>query len=99
MKMDSSKTFVLAAVLLAVTVCAGNIPAQAQTFTTIYTFTGKDAEGEHPSGGLAFDSDGAMPTVLESVACHVEPVEKVSGNHGWQPVSPIARHALTVWET
>lgn len=40
-----------------------------------------------------------MPTVLESVACHVEPVEKVSGSHGWQPVSPIARHALTVRET
>jgi hypothetical protein len=40
-----------------------------------------------------------MPTVLESVACHVESVDRVSGSHGWQPVSPIARHALTVRET
>lgn len=45
MKTHKAKTLLLPAVLLAVTVCTGNIPAQAQTFTTIYTFTGKGANG------------------------------------------------------
>ena len=60
MRTHTAKTFVLLAVVLAAAVCAGNIPAQAQTFTTIYTFAGKGANGEYPSGGLAFDSNGAL---------------------------------------
>ena len=62
MKAHDAKTFLRAAVLLAVAVTGGNIPAQAQTLTTIHSFTGANGDGEYPfpEGRLPFDNNGAL---------------------------------------
>jgi len=51
-----------AAVLLALAVSCGNIVAQAQTLTTIHSFTGTNGDGEYPYpyGRLPFDNNGAL---------------------------------------
>jgi hypothetical protein len=57
MKMHDARTFLRAALLLAI---SSGILAQAQTFTTIHSFTGTDGEYPYPSGHLQFDSNGAL---------------------------------------
>jgi len=61
MKSHNANRFLRAAVLLAI-VFGGNTLAQAQTLTTIWSFTGTNGDGEYPYpyGHLAFDSNGAM---------------------------------------
>jgi hypothetical protein len=61
MKSHNANRFLRAAVLLAI-VSGGNTLAQAQTLTTIWSFTGTNGDGEYPYpyGHLAFDSNGAM---------------------------------------
>jgi len=51
-----------AAVLLAFLFWCGNILAQAQTLTTIHSFTGTNGDGEYPFpyGRLPFDNNGAL---------------------------------------
>jgi hypothetical protein len=51
-----------AAVLLALAFWCGNILAQAQTLTTIHSFTGTNGDGEYPfpNGRLPFDNNGAL---------------------------------------
>ncbi len=62
MKAHNAKKYLRAAVLLAVAVYGGHIPTQAQTLTTIWSFTGSNGDGEYPypHGHLVFDSNGAM---------------------------------------
>jgi hypothetical protein len=62
MKTYKARTFLPAAVLLAVAVFGGNMLSQCQTLTTIYSFTGANGDGEYPYpyGHLVFDSNGAM---------------------------------------
>ena len=61
MKTTIAKTFLPAAVLLAVAVFAGNIAAQAQTLTTIHSFPSNGSDGQEPyPQHLAFDSAGAV---------------------------------------
>ena len=52
----------LALVLLAMAVYGGNLRVQAQTLTTIYSFTGANGDGEYPfpEGQMVFDSNGAL---------------------------------------
>ena len=52
----------LALVLLATAVYGRNFMAQAQTLTTIYSFTGANGDGEYPfpEGAMRFDSNGAL---------------------------------------
>lgn len=60
MKTNYAMRFLRAAVLLAVAVTAGNL-AQAQTLTTIHSFTGQNGDGQEPfPQHLAFDSNGAL---------------------------------------
>ncbi|MGB7848382.1 MAG: choice-of-anchor tandem repeat GloVer-containing protein [Candidatus Acidiferrum sp.] len=62
MKTHNATMFLRAAVLLAIAVFGGNIVAQAQTLTTIHSFTGTNGDGEYPfaEGGLPFDNNGAL---------------------------------------
>jgi uncharacterized repeat protein (TIGR03803 family) len=61
MKTTIAKTFLPAAVLLAVSVFAGNIAAQAQTLTTIHSFPSNGSDGQEPyPQHLAIDSHGAV---------------------------------------
>jgi len=62
MKAHNAKKYLRAAVLLAVAVYGGHIQTQAQTLTTIWSFTGSNGDGEYPypHGHLVFDSNGAM---------------------------------------
>jgi uncharacterized repeat protein (TIGR03803 family) len=62
MKMHDAKTFLRAAVLLVVAVFGGNTLAQAQTLTTIHSFTGTNGDGEYPfpEARLPFDNNGAL---------------------------------------
>lgn len=62
MKKCNIRSFLRAGVLLAVAICADGILAQAQTLTTIWSFTGTHGDGEYPYpyGHLVFDSNGAM---------------------------------------
>jgi hypothetical protein len=52
----------LALVLLAMAAYGGNSTVQAQTLTTIYSFTGANGDGEYPfpEGNMRFDSNGAL---------------------------------------
>ena len=60
MKNNYAKRFLRAAGLLAVAVFGGSILAQAQTLTTIYSFTG-NGDGQSPHGQhLTFDNNGAL---------------------------------------
>jgi hypothetical protein len=60
--MQTPKVRWLALVLLAMAVYGGNFMAQAQTLTTIYSFTGANGDGEYPfpEGPMRFDSNGAL---------------------------------------
>jgi hypothetical protein len=59
MKTNNAKRFLRAAGLLAVAVFGGSILAQAQTLTTIHSFTGTNGDGQEPyPQHLAFDSTG-----------------------------------------
>ena len=61
MKTNDVKRFSRAAGLLAVALLSGNILAQAQTLTTIHSFTGTNGDGQEPfPQHLAFDSTGAL---------------------------------------
>jgi uncharacterized repeat protein (TIGR03803 family) len=61
MKTNDAKRFLSAAGVLAVAVFGGNILAQAQTLTTIHSFTGKNGDGQEPfPQHLTFDSSGAV---------------------------------------
>src|SRR5215468_8170707 len=62
MKTPKVKMRSVALVLLAMAVCGGNFRAQAQTLTTIYSFTGANGDGEYPypEGQMPFDSNGAL---------------------------------------
>jgi len=62
MKTHYAKMFLRSAVLLSVFVSGSNILAQAQTLTTIHSFTGNNGDGEYPfpEGHLPFDSTGAL---------------------------------------
>jgi uncharacterized repeat protein (TIGR03803 family) len=63
MKTHNGRAFLRAAVLLAVAVFGGAILAQAQTLTTIHSFTGyTNGDGEYPYSPqqLPFDSNGAL---------------------------------------
>src|ERR1700757_1079671 len=61
MRTHNAMPFVRAAVLLAV-VLGGSMVAQAQTLTTIHSFTGVNGDGEYPfaEGRLPFDNNGAL---------------------------------------
>ena len=59
--MHNIKIFLRAALLLAVAVSASSILAQAQTLTTIHSFTGNHGDGEQPyPQNLPIDSNGAI---------------------------------------
>jgi uncharacterized repeat protein (TIGR03803 family) len=62
MRTHCAKIFLRVSVLLAMVISSGNIVAQAQTFTTLHSFTGNNGEGEYPFpyGHLPFDSNGAL---------------------------------------
>ena len=62
MTICNAKASLRAAVLLALAVSCGNIVAQAQTLTTIHSFTGTNGDGEYPYpyGRLPFDNNGAL---------------------------------------
>jgi len=62
MKIQNARTCLRAALLLALAVLGGNILAQAQTLTTIHSFTGASGQGEYPYpyGRLPFDNNGAL---------------------------------------
>ena len=61
MKTNDAKRFSRAGGLLAVAVFGGNILAQAQTLTTIHSFTGTNGDGQEPfPQHLTFDSTGAV---------------------------------------
>ena len=61
MKTYKARLFLSAVLLLAVAF-SGNIPAQAQTLTTILSFTGANGDGEYPFpyGHLPFDNNGVL---------------------------------------
>jgi hypothetical protein len=61
MKSRYARTLLRAALLLAVGISCGNNPAHAQRFTTIYSFTGANGDGEYPflEGHVPFDNNGA----------------------------------------
>lgn len=54
----NARAFFRAAVLLAAAVFGGNILAQAQTLTTIYSFTGANGDREYPF------AEGRLPCSL-----------------------------------
>jgi uncharacterized repeat protein (TIGR03803 family) len=62
MKEHEGRDFLRAALLLAVAACGNTLLVQAQTLTTIWSFTGTNGDGEYPYpyGHLVFDSNGAM---------------------------------------
>jgi uncharacterized repeat protein (TIGR03803 family) len=62
MKTHKARAFLRVAVLLAVVVVSGAVLAEAQTLTTIHSFTGANGDGEYPFpyGRLPFDNNGAL---------------------------------------
>ena len=60
METQKARAFLRAAVLLAGAVLGGNILAQAQTLTTIHSFTGTNGDGRQPSTGVVFDTLGNL---------------------------------------
>ena len=63
MKAHNAKKLLRAAVMLGVGVSASSILAQAQTFTTLYSFAGYtsgDGEYPFPRGQMPFDNNGAL---------------------------------------
>jgi uncharacterized repeat protein (TIGR03803 family) len=62
MKIHAMKALLCLAVLPASVALGGNVLAQAQTLTTIHSFTGANGDGEYPYpyGHLPFNSNGAL---------------------------------------
>jgi hypothetical protein len=62
MKTHNARAFLRVALLLAVALFGGDILSQAQTLTTIHSFTGANGDGEYPfpEGRLPFDNSGAL---------------------------------------
>jgi len=62
MKTHNAKTFLRAAVFVAVAIFGGRVLAQAETLTTIHSFTGNNGDGEYPfpEGRLTFDNNGTL---------------------------------------